>query len=81
MSTFAFRKENYYGSKKNIHTISWKGHGEVDAIEIRDWCRQHFGPSGYQEEINDSHWVDNTEHGEIMLCKDEFVTLFRLRWE
>ena len=81
MSPFTIRKENYYGSKKNIHTISWKGHGEVDSDEIYDWCTQNFGPSGYQEELNDSNWIDNTEFGEIMLCKDEFLTLFLLRWE
>ena len=81
MSSFTFRKENYYGSKRNIHTVSWKGQGEVDAKEIKKWCKKNFGPSGYREDIEDSHWIDNTEFGEIMLCKDEFVTLFRLRWE
>jgi len=81
MSSFTFRKENYYGSKRNIHTVSWKGQGEVDAKEIKKWCKKNFGPSGYREDIEDSYWIDNTEFGEIMLCKDEFVTLFRLRWE
>jgi hypothetical protein len=77
---FTHRTERYYGSKINIHTISWKGHGEVDAREIQKWCRKNFGPSGYQEEINGSHWIDNTDLGEIMLCKDEFLTLFLLKW-
>ena len=81
MSSFTFRNEHYYGSERNIHTVSWKGHGEVDAKEIKKWCKKNFGPSGYREDIEDSYWIDNTEFGEIMLCKDEFVTLFRLRWE
>lgn len=80
MNKFTYRTEQYYGSKKKICTISWKGHGEVDADEIREWCIKNFGNSGYQEDINDSQWIDNTEAGEIMLCKEEYLTLFLLRW-
>lgn len=80
MSSFTHRTERYYGSTKNIHTISWKGHGEVDANQIKKWCKKNFGPSGYQEAIDGSNWIDNTEFGEIMLCKDEYLTLFLLRW-
>lgn len=80
MSSFKYRTERYYGSKRNIHTVTWIGHGEVDSKEIKKWCKKNFGPSGYQEEIDGSNWIDNTDHGEIMLCKDEFLTLFLLKW-
>lgn len=80
LGPFKYWTSHYFGSKKTITTISWKGRGEVDAIEIRGWCRDSFGKSGYREDIEDSYWVDNTESGEIMLCKDEFLTAFLLRW-
>ena len=80
LGSFSYWTEHYYGSKRNITTITWKGKGEVDGTEIRDWCRERFGKSGYREDIEDSYWVDNTEHEEIMLCKDEFLTAFLLRW-
>ena len=80
-SSFTHRTERYYGSQKNIHTISWKGKGEVDSDSIRNWCIEHFGPSGYQEELEASRWVDNTEQGEIMLCNDSDLTYFLLIWQ
>jgi hypothetical protein len=78
--SFSYWDEHYYGSKKTITTVSWKGKGEVDATEIQDWCRRTYGKSGYQEEIEDSLWVDNCQYGEIMLCKPELLTAFILRW-
>jgi hypothetical protein len=81
MSSFAHRSEHYYGSKRQVHTISWKGQGEVDTAEIREWCVTTLGNSGYQEEIGRSRWLDNTEASEIILCNDEDLTLFLLRWE
>ena len=81
MSSFTHRTEHYDGSKRNIHTISWKGRGEVDSDEILDWCLTTFGEPGYQEEIGRSRWLDNTVEGEIMLCNDEDLTLFLLRWQ
>lgn len=80
-ASFKHRTEHYFGSKRNVHTISWKGRGEVDTTEIRDWCLTTFGKSGYQEEIERSRWVDNTTDSEIMLCNDEDLTLFLLRWD
>ncbi len=80
LNKFKYRTEQYFGSKKKICTVSWKGHGEVNSEEIRDWCTQTFGKSGYQEEINDSLWIDNIEKDEIMLCREEYLTLFLLRW-
>ena len=80
LGSFRYWTERYYGSERNITTVTWKGRGEVDGTEIRDWCRERFGKSGYREDIEDSYWVDNTEHEEIMLCKDEFLTAFLLRW-
>jgi len=79
--SFTHRTEHYYGSKRNIHTISWKGRGEVDSEEIRNWCLTILGKSGYQEEIERTRWVDNIEQSEIMLCNDEDLTLFLLRWD
>lgn len=78
--SFTYKTEHYYGSAKNIITINWRGKGEVDSAEIRKWCIQQFGNSGYREDIEDSYWVDNIDHSEIMLCKDEFLTAFLLRW-
>ena len=78
---FTHKTEHYYGSSMNIHTISWKGHGEVDANEIRAWCLETLGNSGYQEAIERSRWVDNIDQGELMLCNDEDLTLFLLRWD
>lgn len=82
MSSFTHKTEHYYGSKRNLHTISWKGRGEVDTEEILDWCLTTFGKPGYQEEIERSRWLDNTHSdSEIILCNDEDLTLFLLRWE
>lgn len=80
LGPFKYWDEHYFGSKRVITTISWKGQGEVDADEVHDWCVKTFGKSGYQEEIEDSIWVDNCEFGEIMLCKPELITAFLLRW-
>ena len=80
MSSFTFRTEKYYGSEKNIHTVSWKGHGEVDSDEVKQWCNDTYGKSGYREETNNNRWVDNIEHSEVMLCNDEDLTMFLLRW-
>ena len=80
LGSFSYWTEHYPFSNRNITTVSWKGKGEVDAKEIYEWCVQTFGKSGYREDIEDSYWVDNTEVGEIMLCKDEFLTMFLLRW-
>ena len=80
LGPFKYWDEHYYGSKRTITTISWKGKGEVDSAEIQDWCYKTFGKSGYREDIEDSYWVDNSTFGEIMLCKDEFLTAFLLRW-
>jgi len=79
-SPFTHKTEHYYGSKRNIHTVSWKGHGEVDSNEIREWCLKTLGNSGYQEAIERSRWIDNIDEGELMLCNDEDLTLFLLRW-
>lgn len=79
---FTHKTENYYGSQRKIHTVSWKGRGEVDGNEIRDWCLETFGNPGYQEEIERSRWLDDiNEQGTIYLCNDEDLTLFLLRWE
>lgn len=80
LGPFEYWDEHYFGSKKVITTISWKGKGEVDSKEVKEWCIQTYGNSGYQDEIEDSLWVDNTEAGEIMLCKPELLTAFLLRW-
>lgn len=81
MNSFTHRTEHYYGSTRNITTVSWKGRGEVDAELIRDWCIATFGKSGYREETGDTAWVDNSECEEIMLCNDADLTMFLLRWE
>ena len=80
LGSFTYWTEHYPLSERNITTVSWKGKGEVDGDEIRQWCVDKLGKSGYREDIEDSYWVDNTEVGEIMLCKDEFLTMFLLRW-
>lgn len=80
LGSFTYWTQRYFGSERNITTISWIGKGEVDGDEIRQWCNDKFGKSGYREDIEDSYWVDNSDHGEIMLCKDEFLTAFLLRW-
>ena len=80
LGSFTYWTEHYPFSERSITTISWKGKGEVDGDEIRQWCIEKLGKSGYREDIEDSYWVDNTEMGEIMLCKDEFLTAFLLRW-
>lgn len=81
MSSFIFRTEKYYGSEKNIHTVSWKGHGEIDSREIKKWCIDTYGKSGYREDTWDNRWIDNTKNSEIMLCNDEDLTMFLLRWQ
>lgn len=79
---FTHKTENYYGSQRKIHTVSWKGHGEVDGNEIRAWCLETLGPAGYQEPIERARWLDDiNESGTIYLCNDEDLTLFLLRWD
>ena len=82
MTSFTHKTEHYYGSKKNIHTISWKGRGEIDGNEIRAWCVETLGIPGYQEQIDRTRWLDDiTDSGTIYLCNDEDLTLFLLRWD
>lgn len=78
--SFTYWTEQYFGSDTKITTVSWRGKGEVDSNEVREWCIATYGPSGYREEENTSYWVDNTDKGEVMLCRDDFVTLFLLKW-
>lgn len=79
--SFTYKTENYYGSQRKIHTVSWKGRGEVDGNEIRQWCIANFGKAGYQEELERARWLDDiSEKGEIFLCNDEDLTFFLLKW-
>jgi hypothetical protein len=78
--SFKYRTENYYGSKKKVHTVSWHGRGEVDTSEIRDWCVENFGKAGYQEEHGEARWLDDTDDATIFLCRDEDLTFFLLKW-
>lgn len=80
INKLTYRTEHYYGSKKQIHTIKWDP-SEIDGREVKRWCLKHLGKSGYQEEIEDSRWVDNIDSHEIMLCKDEDFTHFLLVWQ
>ena len=80
IGSFKYRTEHYYGSKRNIHTVSWQGRGEIDTNEVRAWLVENFGAAGYQEDSEKTRWVDNTESGEIMLCDDADLTFFLLRW-
>ena len=81
LGNFTYTATNYYGSQKKIHIVSWKGKGEVDGDEIRQWCIENFGKPGYQEELEESRWLDDIDsHGEIYLCKDEDLTFFLLKW-
>ena len=78
---FTYTATNYYGSQKKVHVVSWKGMGEVDGEEIRQWCIENFGKPGYQEELEGNRWLDDIDgHGEIYLCKDEDLTFFLLKW-
>ena len=79
--SFAYKTTNYYGSQKKIHVVSWRGRGEVDSDEVRKWCTDNFGNSGYQSELEGSRWLDDIEgSSEIYLCKDEDLTFFLLKW-
>lgn len=81
LGNFTYTATNYYGSEKKVHIVSWKGKGEVDGDEIRQWCIENFGKPGYQEELEESRWLDDIDsHGEIYLCKDEDLTFFLLKW-
>ena len=78
--SFTYKTEKYYGSKKTVTTVSWKGRGEVDTDEVQKWCIENFGPSGYQEELGESRWLDDTQDSTIFLCKEEDLTFFLLKW-
>jgi hypothetical protein len=54
---------------------------DVDVKEIKKWCKKNYGNSGYDEETGTNRWIDNTIKHEIMLMRDEDLTLFLLRWE
>lgn len=79
--SFKYRTEKYFGSSKYVHTVSWKGRGEVDGEEIRKWCHENFGQPGYRDDLEDTRWLDDIlQNGEIYLCKDEDLTFFLLKW-
>lgn len=78
--SFTYKTENYYGSAKKVHTVSWKGKGEIDTVEVQAWCIENFGDAGYQEELGESRWLDATKEDTIYLCKDEDLTFFLLKW-
>lgn len=79
--SFTYKTEKYYGSSRNIHTVSWRGKGEVDGDEIRQWCVQNFGEAGFNDELGTTRWLDDiNEKGEIFLCNDEDLTFFLLKW-
>lgn len=79
--SFTYKSERYYGSKHQVHTVSWKGKGEVDGEAIRKWCIENFGKAGFQEEHGTTRWLDDiNDAGEIFLCKDEDLTFFLLKW-
>ena len=80
MSKISHRTEKYFGSARQVHTVKWDP-SEVDGREVKKGCNQHFGMSGYQEELNSNRWLDNIEKHEIMLCNDEDLTHFLLVWE
>lgn len=77
---FTFYTSSYYGSTKQIHTVSWQGKGEVDSTEIKEWCIENFGESGFQEEHGKARWLDDTNDATIFLCNDEDLTFFLLKW-
>jgi len=81
MSKFTHKTDRYFGSKINIHTVSWKDQPEVDTKEIKKWCKKIYGNPGYDEETGSNRWIDNTKQCEIMLTRDEDLTMFLLRWE
>lgn len=79
--SFTYKSEKYYGSSRNVHTVSWAGKGEVDGDEIRQWCIDNFGNAGYQDVIERTRWLDAiSDKGEIFLCNDEDLTFFLLKW-
>lgn len=79
--SFTYKTEKYYGSSRNVHTVSWAGKGEVDGDEIRQWCIDNFGQAGYQDAIERTRWLDSiSDKGEIFLCNDEDLTFFLLKW-
>jgi len=78
--SFTYWTERYYGSETNITTVYWRGKGEVDSDAVIKWCNKSFGPSGYRDEEETTYWVDNSDNGEIMICKDELLTAFLLKW-
>jgi hypothetical protein len=54
---FTHKTEHYYGSQRKVHTVSWKGKGEVDGNEIRAWCVETYGQPGYQDAIERTRWM------------------------
>ena len=80
MAKIEFKTQRYYGSEKNIHTVSWDP-SEIDGRDISKWCIQNFGPAGYNEEIEGTRWLAYDAICEVILCKDEDLTLFLLRWQ
>ena len=79
MSKITHRTEHYFGSSRNINTIKWDP-SEVDGREVVAWCTEHFGKSGYQEELEATRWINNIDQREIMLCNDSDFTMFLLVW-
>lgn len=67
--SFTYKTTNYYGSQKKIHIVSWKGRGEVDGEEIREWCEKNCkGKWSYQLE------------GKFVFYDEKDYVLFMLRW-
>ena len=76
------RVERYPFSEKKICTVKWSPLTvDANVAEIRGWCKDTFGKSGYREETDDNRWVDNIENGEIMFVVEADMTMFLLRWQ
>jgi hypothetical protein len=49
-------------------------------LKLWKWCKKNYGNPGYDDETGSNRWVDNIKQCEIMLTRDEDLTLFLLRW-
>lgn len=74
------KKQHYPLSDRTLITAKWQRVLPAEQKEIREWCTQSFGPSGWQEELEANRWVDDIENGEIVFLTESDYTAFLLRW-
>lgn len=73
-------KKHYPLSDHYLITAKWDRVLPSDQKEIREWCINTFGKSGWREDLERNRWLDDIENNEIVFVDESDFTVFLLRW-